>query len=138
MIYVKNFDSWNDTKKKLDARSEPILFQEREIWMAHVGINIGIEQNGNPETFVRPVMIFQKFSKHHFIALPLTKKPKPEDLSYILDEVPFLKWKSWLLIHQIRVMDSKRLHRKLGKVSSAVFGNIIKKSARVFSRASGA
>ena len=139
MEYVKNFDRWNGKKKELDLGQQSLLFQEREIWIAHVGINIGIEQNGNSQTFVRPVLIFRKFSRHHFIGIPLTSNEKPPEVSYLLENnVPFLRLKSWLIFSQIRVLDSKRLHRKLGRISSNVFGEIQKKSARTFIRASGA
>ncbi len=36
---VKNFDQWNDLKKRLDLTNcKTITFQEREVWWCSIGL----------------------------------------------------------------------------------------------------
>ena len=46
---LKDFDKWNELKKKLHVRQERLLFHEREIWWCSLGVNIGFEENGKNE-----------------------------------------------------------------------------------------
>ena len=43
----KIFDVWNEDKKYINQHNQNILFREGEIWWIKLGINVGIEQNGN-------------------------------------------------------------------------------------------
>lgn len=124
----KILDSWNNRKKDLNKNKPGVLFKEREIWLADVWINIWIEQNWNIENFIRPVLVLKKFSKNHFLAIPLTSKEKSAPYWFYLDKVGFLNKKSWLILTQIKAMDSKRLHRRLWKLPVHTFDEI-KKSA---------
>ena len=36
--FSKDFDKWNELKKKLHVRDERILFHEREIWWCSLGV----------------------------------------------------------------------------------------------------
>ncbi len=61
----KDFDKWNEKKKKLDVRviEETLFFKEAEVWWIHIGLNIGFETNGKGEEFTRPVLILKKYNK---------------------------------------------------------------------------
>ena len=37
----KDFDRWNEQKKKLHDGEREVLFHEREIWWCSLGVNIG-------------------------------------------------------------------------------------------------
>jgi len=72
----KDFDRWNELKKKLHQRDEKILFHEREIWWCSLGLNIGFEEDGKHSLFERPVLIVRKFNKYVLWVLPLTRSHK--------------------------------------------------------------
>jgi hypothetical protein len=42
---VKDFDSWNEIKKKTESE-KPRFYKVREIWWCRFGLNIGTEQDG--------------------------------------------------------------------------------------------
>jgi hypothetical protein len=42
----KDFDKWNETKKKIHDRINTPFFNEREVWWCVLGRNIGVEQDG--------------------------------------------------------------------------------------------
>lgn len=64
----KNFDYWNDLKKGIDKTEiVPEKFpKEREVWMSSLGQNIGYEQNGSGNNFIRPVLVIKKFNNQMF------------------------------------------------------------------------
>ena len=126
---IKNFNKWNEVKKQLDIKESNILINEREIWVCHLGLNIGIEQNGDSENFCRPVLIFKKYSSNHILCLPLTSKGNNSRYHFPLFNYDFLKLRSFVILSQIRTIDSNRLKRKLGKISVDTFQQI-KKSAQ--------
>ena len=78
---MKDFDQWNELKKKIEVeKNEPDKFpKEGEVWMSSLGKNIGFEQNGSGDNFSRPVLIVKKFNNHMFWCvsrlLPIFKFP---------------------------------------------------------------
>jgi mRNA interferase MazF len=132
MGYVKLFEEWNGLKKSLQMNDRVVLFQEREIWILHQGVNLGVELDGKGYSFGRPVLIFRKFNQHQFLGIPLTSKEKPQSIGLLLNGISFLKPKSWLNFSQIRVFDAKRLYRRMGKLSHHQFFEAKKTSAQVF------
>ncbi len=115
---MKNFDSWNIEKKKIDKTGIIKLFHQREIWWSSFGINIGREQNGRSDNFERPVIVLKKLSPDTLICLPLSTKKKLEKFqsNIIHDDVS-----GFALLDQVKVVDSKRLLRKIGTVSIPQF-----------------
>lgn len=41
--HQKDFDNWNERKKKIHQGKKDIYFNEREIWWCMVGVNVGFE-----------------------------------------------------------------------------------------------
>lgn len=41
----KNFNEWNELKKRLHIRNEEILFHEREIWWCSLGVNVFVNKS---------------------------------------------------------------------------------------------
>jgi len=108
---MKNFDSWNEEKKKVNNKGMQKLFHEREIWWASFGVNIGREQDGRGDNFERPILILKTLSPDTFICLPLSTKKR---LDAFQASVTNEDIRGFALLDQVRVIDSKRLLRKIG------------------------
>jgi len=100
------------------------FFHEREIWFCSLGENIGFEQDGRGEEFLRPVVIVKKFNQEVCWGIPLTKNQKKGRyyFSFLLNEAT-----STAILSQIRLIDSKRLQYKIGDLSEADFMEIKKR-----------
>lgn len=124
----KDFDGWNEQKKALHALSRRPFFHVREIWFASVGLNIGFEQDGAPDSFLRPVLVLRKFNNDIFWAVPLTK-PK-----VVKKDSPYYYYFSFedgvesaAILSQIRLVDAKRLARHVGTMSAMQFSELKEK-----------
>lgn len=56
----EDFDEWNNVKKSVQQETKIRHYKEREIFYLKMGQNIGFEQNGKGENFVRPVIILKE------------------------------------------------------------------------------
>lgn len=120
----KEFDKWNNLKKDINNRNKICRFKEREICFINLGENIGFEQNGGGLDFERPVLVFKKFNNRIFLAIPLTSKINIDKYHF---EFIFLNKKSFAILSQIRLIDSKRISRKIGYISVDDFKSIKQK-----------
>ena len=59
-----DFDKWNNIKKDTHKENVLVGFRNRDIFYIKMGQNIGFEQNGKGDNFVRPVIVFKKFNKN--------------------------------------------------------------------------
>ena len=75
---MKNFDEWNEVKKIIQDStvSDRTFFYEREVWWVRLGINIGDEEDGKDDGYIRPVIILRKYSKRSFLAIPMSSVTK--------------------------------------------------------------
>jgi mRNA-degrading endonuclease toxin of MazEF toxin-antitoxin module len=122
---LKNFDNWNDIKKKISKEKKPRSFQEMDIFNVKIGKNVGFEQNGVGNQFVRPVIILKKFNQHFFFAVPLSTTTKKSPYNF---EFEFIENKpSVALLSQLRNMDAKRLLNKIGKIKKDDFQELKKR-----------
>lgn len=115
----KDFDKWNIKKKELHNRADVPFFHEREIWWCSLGINIGFEQDGSGDECRRPVLVLKGLSKKTFLAVPLTTSIKSHLMRPSIGKVEGEEARA--LISQIRVIDTKRLVRKIGYLDKEVF-----------------
>ncbi|MFC1615269.1 type II toxin-antitoxin system PemK/MazF family toxin [Patescibacteria group bacterium] len=122
--YKKDFDGWNIQKKITDNKENKKTFHEREAWFIKIGENVGFEQNGKGEKFLRPVIIYKKFSKNVFLGIPLTRAIKEGKFYSIFD---FKSKKSNAILSQIRLFDSKRLCYPIGRMSKGDYGKLKEK-----------
>ena len=67
---MKDFDKWNNIKKSAHNGNIIRSFKDRDIFYVKVGANIGFEQDGKGEEFLRPVLILKKFGQHAFLGIP--------------------------------------------------------------------
>ena len=106
----KDFDGWNKLKKEIDIRN-PIYVSERDIWFCSVGINVGSEQSGKHELFERPVLVIKTVTANTFIGVPLTSNKKKGSWYAEIESTD-----SSAIISQIKLLDTRRLARKIGVV----------------------
>ena len=124
---MKNFDSWNELKKKIDTKDNlPDNFpKEGEVWMSDVGLNIGYEQNGSEDNFSRPMLIIKKFNNHMFWAIPLSTKQKDFDFYFNYTDPNGQKVSA--ILAQMKLVSVKRLKRDIYILPNKLFEQIIQK-----------
>ncbi len=104
---IKKFKEWILVKNKIDDRKyKPPYVQEHDIWWVNIGENVGREINGKGDNFARPVYIYKKLSLTLFLCIPMTSKIKIG--SWFVQIKQSYKI-STLCLHQIRIIDYKRL-----------------------------
>ena len=124
---LKDFDRWNEQKKKLHSAESNKLYHEREIWWCSLGVNVGFEQDGAGDDHQRPVLILKGLSRNTCTVLPLTTSPHKHRLRIPLGIIDG-KLASALL-SQSRVIDIKRLVNKIGFLDKKLFA-LVRKTAK--------
>ena len=122
----KDFDGWNKMKKKTNTE-EPRLYTVREIWWCRFGVNIGTEQDGSGEWYVRPRVIMRGFGPDACLVIPLTASAREHPLRVSVGMIDGREARANL--SQLRVVDTRRLERKIGFLEKKIFA-IIRKTAR--------
>jgi mRNA interferase MazF len=126
----KDFEKWHQKKSGINDLTLRPFFHEREIWFAYVGVNIGFEQDGQGDDFLRPIIVLKKFNNEIFWAIPLTKSHKhlTEKTSLYYFDFSFIpQVMSRAVLSQMRLMDARRLSRKMSDVSEIDFSHLMKK-----------
>lgn len=112
----KDFDRWNTIKRIVNTLDPSFLFfSEREIWWCHLGANIGQEQDGKGNNFMRPVLIFKKFNRNLYWVIPLSMQVRIGAFFF-----PLLAKSNIIrtaILPQLRLIDSKRLIEKIDLIS---------------------
>jgi mRNA interferase MazF len=108
---TKRFFDWTKIKINLHKLETIVFAQEREIWWASLGINIGFEQNGKHEAFERPILILKKFNKHLLWVLPLTSQQKTGKWYFSLEYNGKI---SYAILSQIKALREKWFLLKFG------------------------
>lgn len=109
-------------KKSTDKDTAKRSFQEKDIFHLRMGHNIGYEQNGKGEGFVRPVIIFKKLNKEMFFGIPLSTQLKEGSFYF-----RFTFYKSSKIVEntailaQMRLFSAKRLLNKIGKIENGQY-----------------
>ena len=124
MIIKKDFDSWNKQKKAIHNLGTNKFYRKREIWWCDLGVNIGFEQDGAGGYNRRPVLILKGLSKNTCIAIPLTASLKKHPMRIFLGMMGNKKVSA--IISQMRVVDTKRLIRKIEDLNKEKFEEIRK------------
>ncbi|MEX2405038.1 MAG: type II toxin-antitoxin system PemK/MazF family toxin [Candidatus Paceibacterota bacterium] len=120
----KSFNKWNRKKKKIHYDKERPFFDVREVWFAHLGANVGYEQDGSGGEFLRPVVVVKKFNNEIGWILPLTKTRKDNKYYFRVD---FKAGESRVILSQIKLLDVKRLKYKAGYLSEEEFTELKKR-----------
>ncbi len=120
----KDFDQWNEKKKKLDVRADAPFFHERQIWWCSLGLNVGFEQDGSGDEHKRPILVLKGLSRQTCLVIPLTSSPQRHALRPSIGMIEGKE--AHALLSQIRVIDAKRLVRKVVYLDEKIFERIRK------------
>jgi mRNA interferase MazF len=122
MTFLKNFLDWFKLKPKLDSHNhKPPFVSEGQIFWCHLGENIGTEISGKSHLYTRPIIIAKKLSRHTFLIIPTSTQIKSGSwFSYFVHN----KIEMVACLHQIRVIDYRRLQTLIGEIDSNDFKKI--------------
>jgi mRNA interferase MazF len=125
-MMIENLDKWNGVKKQLSKKEKLISFKDRDIFYMNMGENLGFEQNGKGESFVRPVIIFKKFNKSMFLGIPISSQVKEGSYFFKFEFEKRSKQgskisKNIAILVQLRLYSSKRLLNKIGVINKESF-----------------
>ncbi len=125
----KEFDKWNVQKKSIDDRGNAPYYHERDIWWCSLGVNVGFEQDGSGDEFRRPVLVMKGLSQHTCLVVPLTASAQMHPLRFPIGSVDGKD--AHALLSQMRVVDTKRLVRKISRLNNETFDSM-KKAVQEF------
>lgn len=113
------FEIWDQSKKETHSKTNRLYFKEGDVFWSHIGKNIGDEEYGKGEMFLRPVVIIKRFNAHLFLCVPLSSiiKYGPYYHLVMLLKEERSSIENIALLSQLRVLDAKSLHNKIGKIS---------------------
>lgn len=118
----KHFMKWINLKERLHKACRVTGIKEGQIWWVAMGENVGVEINGKSEKFSRPVLVFKKFGRYSFMAIPLTSQFH-EGSWYA--EFDFKDMKQYAVLSQARHLSVSRLYGDpIGKISNADFRKV--------------
>lgn len=115
---------WHFVKDCLMKSKRKIFFHKREVWWCSIGKNIGFEQNGKGEEFTRPVVIVKRLSLDTCLVVPLTVSNKRKNvfsIGFLKDE----NRESFAMVEQFRLIDARRLRKKIGVLNKKYFNELI-------------
>ena len=118
----KDFDVWNELKKKTESKARPIIKVGQVFW-CRFGINLGSEFDGKNQNFLRPVVIIKKYSNEVVFVLPLTTKIHKGDWYF---DIKINDIKGQIILNQGKTIDVKRLEDQIETLPSNKVKEIIK------------
>jgi mRNA interferase MazF len=119
----KDFMRWHSLKKRLQQERSEFLFNQGDIWLCSLGLNLGHEEDGKGDVFLRPIVILKKINDDTFWAIPLTSQKKFGSRYYSFD---FGGKQAVAILTQIKLLDRKRLWRKKGMMTGTQFSSMVK------------
>ena len=125
----KNFDKWNNLKRETNQKEKILYFHPRQIWFIRLGQNVGFEQDGKGNEYLRPVIVLKKFNRRVFWAVPLTTNLKQGNLYFPVNNSGGKR--AMAILSQIRLIDAKRLKYKIGDIEKNVFAELKKAIAEI-------
>ena len=126
----KDYKKWHEKKSVVNTIEKRPFFHEREIWFCALGANVGFEQDGSGDDFLRPVVILKKFNNEVSWAVPLTrlKRKIHKNAEKYYFRFSFITKKiSAAILSQIRLVDARRLYYVVGEISSVNFVELKKR-----------
>ncbi len=126
----KDFEGWHKQKVVAHEHKKRPLFREADVWFTQLGENIGYEQDGRGEDFLRPAVVIKKFNSSVLWVIPLTKTQKTGKYYFsfsFMDNVV-----SVAILSQLRLIDAKRLQYRIGSMGDGDFSELTKKLKEIF------
>lgn len=119
---MKRFFEWIGLKEKLhNATHKPPFVSERDMWWMSIGENIGSEMDGKSDRFSRPVLILKKLAHGFYLVAPTTTQQRTGSW-YV--KVSLGELDEYVCLNQIRTIDHRRLHSKLGQIDTDNFEKV--------------
>ncbi len=133
---IEKYNKWNDLKKSLSKKEKLISFKDRDIFYMNMGENLGFEQNGKGEGFVRPVIVFKKFNRNMFLGVPISSQVKEGSYFFKFEFDKRSKngkqlSKNIAILVQLRLYSNKRLLNKIGVMDKESFEKMSKELKRL-------
>ncbi len=122
---LKRFIEWFKIKEFLHTEKKPPSFEEREVWWANIGENVGHEENGKGSRFIRPFIVIEKCNKKLLFGVPCSSVFK-DNKYYFKVKMETVNFETSALVSQARVLSSKRLVRKIDKLGSGLYEELKK------------
>ncbi len=116
---MKNFEEWGKQKENTEIKEINRWCQPRDIWWCKLGVNIGYEEDGKGKHFLRPVVVLKNFGINTALVVALTTSKKENRFHFTINS--FESEISSVIISQIKLIDTKRLVEKKGKVDKEIF-----------------
>ena len=117
----KDFDTWNESKKKIHNERPSLFCFKREIWWCSIGLNVGSEEDGKNELFERPVLVLKVLNNEMVRIAPLTSQIKDDE-----NHVPITYSNSigTVKLSQIKTVSTRRFTRKISRLDSEQFEKV--------------
>jgi mRNA interferase MazF len=119
------YQKWHILKNNINNKIINFFPKEREVWVTYIGKNIGYEQNGSGDNYVRPCLILKRFNNKMFWVIPLSSKQK--ELDFYLNFRDRDNKTVSLIISQLKLISVNRLDRKMYKLNLDVFKSLKEK-----------
>ena len=119
--FIKNFTNWFELKPELDKKLKRIQFSQRDVWVTHLGTNIGFEIDGKKSQLLRPCLVYKKLSHQTALVIPVTHTVKNGSWyspSSVKNEA------GSYCLHQIRMVDAKRFKYRMERISEKDFAKL--------------
>lgn len=125
MEYIKYFDLWSAIKKVVNKMTfKTIPLKTGDVFLIHLGVNIGSEMDGKGESFLSPVIVLKVTGIRSFIGIPTTTKEKSSE-SYVA--ISFNSTKNYAALSQIRSFDTLRIVRFYGSLQENDWKRLLSK-----------
>ncbi len=122
---IKDFKFWHTKKCDLHENKVRLHFHERDVWFTSIGANVGYEQDGKGDNFMRPIVVLKKFNNETLWGVYLTKRKKTG--KYYFEFESKIDSTSVANLSQLRLIDSKRLEYQIGSISEKDFTELKKR-----------
>ncbi len=121
----KDFDGWNEDKKHTHfSENYLLLYKKHQIRWCRLGVNVGFEQDGTGNEYSRPVLIIKGFNRNVCLVVPLTTSTKENPYHFALGEIDGKK--SFVIMSQLRLIDTRRLDKQISVLPKSKFEEIRK------------
>ena len=129
ILPLLNIKEWSKLKVKIQRERKIKTFNERDVVFVNMGQNVGNEQYGKGNMFLRPVLVYKKFNNNQFLGISLTSK-EPKNTFYYC-KINHYGRVSYANLSQINTYSSKRIEYKLGKALSKNITEVANKLCKI-------
>ena len=128
----RNYKKWMPVKENIQNAGILRRFKEWELWWCAIGENVGIEINGKGDMFMRPVIVYHKFSRFGFMGIPLTSQDHTAEAPDWYIKFRFKEKDQFAAMHQLERISTFRLCRKMGELDDEDIKKIVAGFAKLY------